>query len=239
MQGDVSVVFVLVRAADEAERRDLAAAFQEMAARLTEDEWDIRTLGVQQKGLPEGALLDLICCDVTDRGALEWVRDMRASYRDTMLMLVADGQMSPQQYLRPQIMASSLLLKPYLRRQMLQVVEEFVGCWNDKAPDEDTSLIIKSEQGRVVIPHSRIYYLEAREKKVFVRLLREEYAFYGTLGRLEDELPDYFVKTHRSYVVNGRMIERIRPSDNLITLRDGFVIPLSRSCRANMKGFEK
>jgi len=236
------VVFVLVCAEDPKERAALTSVFQEMAARLTEDEWHIETAS----GIPEadaclrtGALLDMVCCDVADCGSLEWLRTLRAAYRDVMLMLVADSRMSPLQYMRPQIMASSLLLKPWRQGQETRVIGEFIGCWLDKAPDEGKSLVIKTEQGRLVIPHSRIYYLEAREKKVFVRLLGEEYAFYDSLGRLAEELPAYFVKTHRSYVVNGRMIEKIRLADNLITLRDGFQIPLSRSCRANMKEFGK
>ncbi len=234
------MVSVLVCVSNENEREQAAAVFRETAARMTEDEWHIAAAaGAEDARAQAGPLVDMVLCDVTERGALEWVREMRAAYRDMMLLLVADGKMSPLEYLRPQILASSLLLKPYRRAQLEQVLEEFIGCWLSRTPDEEKSLVIKTEQGRVIIPYSRIYYLEAREKKVFARLTSEEYSFYDTLGHLEEGLPEYFVRTHRSYLVNGRMIEGIRLTEGIVTLRDGIQIPVSRSYRANVKEFGK
>lgn len=230
------MVSVWICVENAAEREQAAAVFREVAARMSEDEW--RILPAEGLQLPEGALADMLLCDVTGEGALDRVRGLRAACREAMLLLIADGKMSPLEYLRPQILASSLLLKPYRRKQLEQVLGEFIGCWLSRAPDPGKSLVIKTEQGRLVIPYSRICYLEAREKKVFVRLLSEEYSFYDTLGHIEEGLPEYFVRTHRSYIVNGRQIEGIRLADGLVTLRDGFQIPVSRSCRARVKEFE-
>lgn len=233
---------VLICAAEPCERVRLANTFRDLAARLSDDEWAIASaagLGDADQRLRNASLVDLVCCDVSEDGALDWLQRLRAAYPEALLMLVADRHMSPALYLRPQILASSLLLKPYEESQLRQVVEEIISCCLLRARDEDKSLVVRTEQGRVVLPYGQIYYLEAREKRVFARLLHEEYAFYDTLGRLGEALPDYFIRTHRSYVVNSRMIERIQLSDALVTLRGGFQIPLSRSCRANLKEFGK
>ena len=65
----------------------------------------------------------------------------------------------------------------------------------------------------------------------------EEYGFYLTMDRLAEELPEQFLRCHRSFIVNSRKIRKIMLSQNLIGLEDGFDIPLSRSYKAVLKGF--
>lgn len=232
------MISVLAYAGEHAEKDLMVSTMRRLAARLTEERWQIsacETVGEADRLLASGPLLDLICCNVSREETLRWLEHCRESYREAKLMIIADERMSPKQYLRPRIMASSLLLRPYQPEQMTAVMEEFIRAYLEEGADESRSIVIKSPEGRVVIPFGRIYYLEAREKKVFVRLLREEYTFYDTLERIGRELPDCFRRTHRSFIVNSRMIEKIRPSEHLILLRDGFTVPLSRSYRTALK----
>lgn len=232
------MISVLTRAADRQEEKRVVGTLKTLAAKLTEEEWNIFACGNEQdvERLPEDyPLIDLACCDVTQEDDLEWTEHFRRLYRESRLMLIADAHISPVRYLRPQIMASSLLLRPYSPRQLAEVAEEFIRAYLVEEQDEDKCLIIKSRDGQLVIPYGQIYYLEAREKKIFVRVRREEYALYDTLENLDRALPAYFVRTHRSFLVNSRMIKTIRLSDHLVLLQDGFSVPLSRGYRAGLK----
>jgi len=231
-------MFICVK--DGAERETLRTAIRETAARLSEDEWSIRSFASAAEaeaangsdGVPA-----LICCDAAGKDALEGVRRLRKRWRESRILLLADRTVSPLEYLRPQIMASSLLLRPYKNEELRQVAEEFLRTYLDETPDETRCLVIKTREGRSVLPYDSIYYLEAREKKVFVRLNREEYSLYGTLDGLLQTLPEQFLRTHRSFAVNKRFIRQVRLSDGIITLQDGFDIPLSRRYRAEIKEF--
>ncbi len=228
--------FVCVK--DRMEREMLRKVIRELAARLSDSEWSIQ--GFASAAETESTLNDipaLLCCDATGAEALEGVRRMRRRWQESRILLLADRSISPLEYLRPQIMASSLLLRPYKREELQQVAEEFLRSYLDEFPDETRSLVIKAREGRMVVPYDSIYYLEAREKKIFVRLNREEYSLYGTLDGLLQTLPEQFVRTHRSYVVNKKFIRQVRLADGFITLQDGFIVPLSRRYRAEIKEF--
>jgi len=234
------MIFALLCAGGKDEKAQLYAGLRKLAAKLTEDEWSIHAydaLPELEQYLAGRPLVDLACCNVVQDDGLEWVKRFRREYREARVMLVASEGMSPTRYLCPQVMASALLLQPYTAKQLLEALEEFLRAYLEEQPDRSKSFVISKREGKLVIPYDSIYYLEAREKKVFLRLCREEYAVYDTLENLRQCLPDYFVRTHRSFVVNSRKLERLCLSEHLVQLQDGFSVPLSRGCSAGLKEF--
>ncbi len=232
-----------IRVTDKKRRESIKRAALDAGSMVTDDDWDVKTLAnavEAEKYLEDDPLLNLLCCDVTDSDALDWVSRVRKARRECRIMLIASGSVSPLTYLRPSIMASSLLLDPYTERQLAVTMREFIGSYfEDVNADADSTrvLVIKTRDGRVVVPYEQIYYFEAREKKVFARLRKEEYSFYDTLENLVKTLPDGFVRTHRSFLVNSGKIEKVRVADSIVILRDGFDVPLSRSYKAGIKEF--
>ena len=97
-------------------------------------------------------------------------------------------------------------------------------------------LWIKNREGTFRIPFEQIYYLEAREKKVFVRTRQEEFGVGETIERLAEQLPENFVRCHRSFVVNEEHITQIRLSENLLYLGKELFVPISRTCKERFKG---
>ena len=233
------MISALVCVPDDRLKRELLRIFREQTADLTEDGLRFTDCALTpeecDKLLREKPLLDMIVCDITEEGALDCLERLREEYAAASILLVAGREQSPLSYLRPRIRASSLLLKPCGGALLRAVTEEFLRSWLEEHAGGGGSLVIKSEDGRLNIPCRRIYYVEAREKKLYVRLKGEEYSFYGSLDRLQEELPESFVRSHRSFLVNKGLIEKIRLSEQLIELRDGFVVPISRSCRAKLR----
>jgi DNA-binding LytR/AlgR family response regulator len=91
----------------------------------------------------------------------------------------------------------------------------------------------KGERRR--IPYQKIYYMEAREKRVYARLENIEYGITDTIEHLAGILPKEFIRCHRSYIVNYIYIERVRYAENFILLRGSHILPLSRSYKAALK----
>ena len=92
-------------------------------------------------------------------------------------------------------------------------------------------MIIRGREGVRYLSCGRIRYIEAREKKIFLRYDGEEVSFYHTLKKIEEVLPKYFVRCHRSYIVNTRYISRINFSQNTLLLTGDIVIPVSQKYR--------
>lgn len=229
-----------------AELEKLGTAIREIAAKLSEDRWKIEQISRLEQFrtyIAGSPLLDLLLYDVSDAEALDYLRQLRKDYRTAGLLLLADRKLSPMAYLRPDIQADSLLLRPWTKGQIWEVLEEFIREYLERVQGNQGAgeqfYIIDTKEGKISIPYDRIYYFEARDKKVCVCAGREEFGFYYTLDRLTEELPEQFVRCHRGFIVNSLKIRKILLSQNIICLADDFEVPLSRSYKADLKGFGK
>lgn len=220
---------------------ELKAVTKELAARLSEDIWRIEQMSSLKQlraWLEETPLLDMLLYDVTRLGALDYLRQIRKSYRRAGLLILADRDTSPMTYLKPDIHADSLLLRPWSKEQVLEVLEEFIREYLETSRGmEEQFYVIDTKEGSTRIPYDKIYYFEAREKKVYVCAGKEEFGFYYTIDKLTEELPEQFIRCHRGFVVNSLKIRKIMLSQNIICLADGFEVPLSRSYKADLKEF--
>ena len=209
----------------------------------SEDEWKFilaQTIDRMMLLLDSNPVVDFACVDVTlDRGIIGAKR-LRSTNSNTQLLIIADTKISPTDYISPDIMASSLLLRPFdntIARQVLtSMMRSYLSKFAQKKDSEEV-FIIDNRDGRQIIPYSLISCFEARNKKIAVVADGKEYYFYDTIDNLEAELPDTFLRCHRSFIVNGNRITNIVRSQNIIYLDNGETIPLSRSYKEVFKSF--
>lgn len=222
----------------------IKAQISHQAALWTEEEWRyafFEQLNQLEVYLESEPLLDIVSWDVTADGAVESLRKLRNSYRDAFLMLVADSSMSPMAYLKPGILPTTLLLKPVSEVNLKQVLQEMMAAFVERFQEPGTAdtFVIESREGKQFVPLGHIYYIEAREKKIYIRTRQEEYGFYETIENMEAKLPDTFRRCHRSYIVNMNKVNAVKASVNLIEIQDGIQIPLSRSYKKMIKEYHK
>lgn len=186
-------------------------------------------------------LMDAAFLDVCDTDGIEASKQIREAYHLSDLLLIADASVSPMEYMTPDICAASLLLRPFSTEQGKKVIEQFFRAFYRKQNSDQTGkkMLIKNRDGNIGIPYSQIYYIEVRGKKIFIRLKEKEYSKYDSMEHVMEELPDQFIRCHRSYTVNKEYIVGIRLSNNLIMLEDDIIVPLSRRYKADMKAYMK
>lgn len=83
---------------------------------------------------------------------------------------------------------------------------------------------------------SRFIIWKLGKKKVFVRTRQEEFGVGETMERLAEQLPENFVRCHRSFVVNEEHITQIRLSESLLYLGKELFVPISRTYKERFKG---
>ncbi len=227
------MISILTLHEKETEKKQLAAVYSNLAAKLSDDYWDMHFVGTVKECreyLQEEPLLDFLCMDLCVKDCMEFLSQIRRKYKESPLVLITDISIPPTYYLKPGIRPDMILIKPFERRNVESSLEEFFTDRLLQMEDEEqnsTSFVVETRDGKTFIPFRQIYYFEAREKKVFLRTLHEEYGFYGTIEELSDKLPDTFIRTHRSFIVNKGMAETLK--GNYLSLRQGFSIPVSRS----------
>lgn len=221
------------------EQKLVEKAARQAAASLTEERWQIYALDTleQVADLVRGSpLLDLACYDVAPKGSIRFLEQVRTRYQETLLLLIADPAMSPMDYIRPTILASALLLRPIDPRRLQDSLSELVARYKERlSTGQEASLAVETREGTTYVPYSKIYYLEAREKKIYVRLKRQELTFYGTLEQLAGQLPENFLRCHRSFIVCRDKVQKVMLSKGVLELEQGISLPLSRSYKPLFK----
>lgn len=225
---------------------ELKPMAKDLIARMSEDDWEIKqmtSLQELQEYLKGNPLVHLIIYDICDKGSLEYLLQIRKKYQQSWLMLLADISLSPMEYIHPNLRVSSLLLQPWEKQQAHDVLFDFFSEYLEFTESEKSerlySYVIETRDGSIHLPYDQIYFFEAREKKIYVCIGKEEYGFYSSIDKLSEELPDHFMRCHRGFIVNTKKIRKIVLSQNIIYLSDGFDVPLSRSYKAALKGLER
>lgn len=173
----------------------------------------------------------------TDQG-LDLAMQVRSRWSDTQILIIADVSVSPMNYLVPAIRPSALLLRPYDGARYHQVLKDFFILAAGPLFERNNGYYwAKTRDGTEKISYRTIYYIEAREKKLFIRTGSVEYGTGGTIEKMMDNLPDNFRRCHRSYIINCDYIDRIRLSEGYIYLTGAMEIPLSRKYREDFKGW--
>ena len=214
------------------------------AAKWTEEAWDyemFEKLEALEAYLDGKPLIDLLSWDVTVPGSVERLEAMRKDYRQAFLMVVADGRISPMAYLKPGILPSALVLKPLAKENVSRVMGELMEVFSEKFEKKELPemFVIESREGKQYFPLQQIYYVEAREKKIYIRTKQEEYGFYETIENMEKRLPGFFCRCHRSYIINMRKVTAVKASLNVIEMQDEIQVPLSRSYKKAIKEYHK
>lgn len=233
---------MVIAAGYSSRKKELKEVLQEIrlnAAKSSEDNWEIEgysSIVDFVEYIKSKELLDLACIDVSNDACVSVAEWIRQSSTDTTIMIFADTQVSPVKYMKPSIMAASLLLYPFSHEQLKRTVEDLFRYMQSKTPGEkEDAFVIKTKDARQRIPYDRILYFEARDKKIYLNTAQREYGFYDTVDGLIAQLPSYFVKCHRSFLINSRKIKSVSLSQNMIELEAGITVPLSKSCKPAIK----
>lgn len=236
------MVEMLIYNREPEEKKHLIFFSKDATADLSEEQLDFISMEKAEEVevfLENSQGLDLACMDVKKKVDISLLRELRKRHEDTEILLVADLQVSPMEYLTPDIRAASLLIRPFQEEQCRQIVKEFFHAFYRARENSDTKkvLMIENREGKVAIPFHQIYYIEVRERKIFVRLLNKEYSQYDSLEHIMEHLPENFLRCHRSFIFNIELLETVKLSENAIYLKNDIMVPLSRSYKPEIKEY--
>lgn len=235
------MVSVLLNSASNKELSYIEGFTRHLASRISEEDWDYYVFATMREVLSflsDSPLLDIACVDLTLDGGLDGAKQIRSLSTNTFILVIADKNISPMTYISPDVMATSLLLRPFDSNQLKEVVSKTVKTYFKKYFDNDVKeevFVVDTRDGRQLIPYDRISCFEAREKKVFCITDSAEYPFYDTIENLEGELPRQFVRSHRGFIVNVDRVSRVLLSQSIVILDDDTEVPLSRSYKSKFK----
>lgn len=199
---------------------------------LVMNDFDYTETELQRISPPE-----LIIAEVVVADDLERVKYMRNLFINTRLLLLSNHQVLPEYYVIPEISPDILLMKPYVSLKAVNVVHRLlISCYKDRERIRKEGRVLEIQVGGEVqyFNYEEIQYIEAREKKIIAHMNKSEFSFYSSLQKLERNLPEYFIRCHRSYIVNFMFIQKIDLTNSIFYLNDKTVIPISKKYKVGL-----
>ncbi|MBQ2641202.1 MAG: LytTR family transcriptional regulator [Lachnospiraceae bacterium] len=220
----------------------LQEEFHSKAAYYSEEDWKYylcMRLEELRETLKDDPVLDILCWNISGKGTLEELEDTRKKYLEAALLLIADTSISPMEYLRPSILPTALLLRPFSQSQCEQVVGELISsyCSRFRDKEDEDVFLVETRENRQRVPLRQISYVEARDKKIYICTRSESYGFYETIDHMLTLLPDNFVRCHRSFIVNMDKVKKLHLSEGMIELDGSEMVPVSRSYRKAVREY--
>lgn len=224
----------------EKEELDLIdAAFKEVIAMHSGDECRIMACDTKtelDKAVADTEIADFNFIEAVDKEGIDVATMVRQKYPTSALLLVVSDNMMPTEYIKPSIMASALIMRPSNEDDIKQTLKEFVNSVRMEEEADDANCYYAENSGTITrIPFNKILYIEARQKRVFFRLKREEYAVKESLESVIEKLPDNFIRCHRGYVLNKNKITKYYKTESIVEMESGITIPVSRTFKQAMR----
>lgn len=114
-----------------------------------------------------------------------------------------------------------------------EIISFLQKCQQEDARNEKEDLLIRINDKYKRIRTAEIEYLQADGKYITLHLEDRSYSLRSSLKSMESVLPDFFLRTHASYIVNTNKIESIHMHEQNIDLNN-VSIPFSRKYKSTI-----
>jgi len=129
-----------------------------------------------------------------------------------------------------------VLFRPLQNAQLRDILDEVAAELDRLTESEkDDVFVFRADGVSHRIPFREILFFEAVNKKVALHAAGQEVSYYDSIENIASVTPPYFVRCHRSYLVNTKKIKEMRAAEMELLLTGGERVPFSRSCRDSVK----
>ena len=132
------------------------------------------------------------------------------------------------------IMAYKFKTFDYLPKPItLERLEETIVRLFSDIENEGHRKYIKIGNSPTIVCESDIQYIRRDGMKLVYHTEAREYETYSSFSKIQDVLPDNFVRCHKSYIVNVHNITNIEPSTNTISFGNNNQCLIGPKCKNN------
>ena len=178
---------------------------------------------LEAKEIMENEIIDAVFIDINmpDLNGMDFVRSL--AIRPIIVFTTAYSEYAIEGY---KVDAVDYLLKPFGLDDFLRAAEKVKKQFELEArsykqtipatpalssePDNDDTLFLKTEHRMVRISISGIKYIEGMSEYLKIHLEDQKpVVVLYSMKKLEERLPSYFMRIHRSYIINLKKIQEV------------------------------
>ena len=167
--------------------------------------------------------IDILFLDIdfkdTGKNGIDFASDLRKINKNFYLIFLT----AHLRYLHISLVCKTydFLVKPISKNVIDSFIDRLIDEFsinNKKFVHLNKSLVIKIQS---------IIYIEKIGSKSYIYTLSDTYSCTITLDSLLDELPNHFIKCHRSYIVNKEFISTVDHKKKSIIFENGLKCPIN------------
>ena len=177
--------------------------------------------------------VDLLFLDVEMPGATGFELLDNIAYKPKVILTTSKEEYAYNAF---QYNVSDFLKKPFAYNRFMEALDKVSAEKNTNPPSGNKSpadhIFIKSDGKLVRLKNDDILFIESMGDYVKFVTRDKKYVTYNSIKNLEERVnKEYFMKVHRSYIINLLKIDDIRENDLFI---NGIEIPISKNLRADV-----
>ncbi|NML24036.1 response regulator transcription factor [Pseudoflavitalea sp. G-6-1-2] len=174
--------------------------------------------------------IDLLFLDVEMPGATGFELLDQLAYHPKVILTTSKSEYAYNAF---EYNVTDFLKKPFTYQRFLDAVHKLNTATETIAtPNHNDHIFIKSDGKLVRLKNDDILFMESMGDYVKFVTNDKKYVTHNTIKHLEEKInKQYFIKVHRSYIINITKIDDIRENDLFIK---GFEIPISKAHRAEV-----
>ena len=145
------------------------------------------------------------------------------------IMVTSDTDFAAESYSFDDVV--DYLVKPLSYDRFVKAVSRLANDHSIAEGTQGENIFIKEGHNLVRIHLPKVYYLKSESN--YVSFVTEDRSIMtlASLSHLEKQLPEQFIKAHRSYVINSDLIDEVRPNELII---GGHSVPMSPSFKSRI-----
>ena len=153
--------------------------------------------------------VDAIFCDINmpDLNGMDFVKSLAVP--PLVVFTTAYSEYAVEGF---RVNAVDYLLKPFGLQDFQRAASRLKERLSESAPvDSDDTLFLKTDYRIVKVSIPDIRYVEAMSEylKVWIQGEAKPIITLLSMKKMEERLPDYFMRIHRSYIINLTMIQEV------------------------------
>ena len=164
---------------------------------------------MEARAFLEHDTVDAIFCDINmpDLNGMDFVKSLAAP--PLVVFTTAYSEYAVEGF---RVNAVDYLLKPFGLQDFQRAANRLKERLSESAAaDSDNTLFLKTDYRIVKVSIPDIRYIEAMSEylKVWIQGEAKPIITLLSMKKMEERLPDYFMRIHRSYIINLTMIQEV------------------------------
>jgi two-component system response regulator LytT len=118
------------------------------------------------------------------------------------------------------------LVKPFQKHDLFTSIEIAILNFTKNKSSKDKYILVKHNEFYTKINFDSILFIESDRNYLVINCENETYRYRSTITDFEDLMPNYFIKTHKGFIIN---CQKVKEFSNSIVLINDFKIPISKT----------